>query len=749
MEKKLEVNNLRISFRTDAGKVQAVRDISFNLYKGETLAIVGESGSGKSVTNKAIIGISAPNAIVESGEIIYDGMDLIQIDEEQFHKLRGDKIAMIFQDPLSALDPINRIGMQLTEAMILKNRANRRESRRLFNFTMATLLNAMNDSQYLANNDIDVTDYKKFDLEAADALLSNKRDDSEQAKLNKQKTVDFDTFERHHLKLESAYNNALANAKSGEEETANLIFHIEKQAVDEFGRLSRLIIKNAKKSVHEYVCDESVLALADDFKAAKSQISKEGYSVLIEPLEALNAKFKEGVEKEMPNFFALAYFETFSGEKLPELPVHELNVFLREYLDKNFMLDFIETAKNGILYSHVRSLKLKESVISLLKENRSVYVDGEPNKETYKATAKLLADAVHASIDQLALVKDSKAYTFRSSLFKAIKVYFSAIPNNAKEQKRYDKAMIKYNKIIARGKTPDYKVIPAKIIDLDVARQNIVKIIDKLIASYEKSLARADEFDALKETIATIDFLKEKAQAIAYVVTRMIAKDRAIKLMEEVGIPEPRKRYRQYPFEFSGGMRQRIVIAIALAANPDILICDEPTTALDVTIQAQILELINKIKKERNLSIIFITHDLGVVANMADRIAVMYAGKIVEMGTAEDVFYSPAHPYTWALLSSMPDLDTNEKLEAIPGTPPNMIYPPKGDAFAARNKYAMKIDFELQPPMFKISDTHSAATWLLHPDAPKVDPPKQVTDRIARMKKLAEEKAKKGGANNE
>lgn len=219
--------------------------------------------------------------------------------------------------------------------------------------------------------------------------------------------------------------------------------------------------------------------------------------------------------------------------------------------------------------------------------------------------------------------------------------------------------------------------------------------------------------------------------------------------MEKVGIPEPRKRYRQYPFQFSGGMRQRIVIAIALAANPDILICDEPTTALDVTIQAQILELINKLKKERNLSIIFITHDLGVVANMADRIAVMYAGKIVETGTAEDIFYSPAHPYTWALLSSMPDLDTDEKLEAIPGTPPNMIYPPKGDAFAARNKYAMKIDFELQPPMFEISPTHKAATWLLHPDAPKIDMPKIVADRIERMKNLAKEKAEETENGNE
>ena len=218
-----------------------------------------------------------------------------------------------------------------------------------------------------------------------------------------------------------------------------------------------------------------------------------------------------------------------------------------------------------------------------------------------------------------------------------------------------------------------------------------------------------------------------------------MAKVRALKLLEEVGIPEPSIRYKQYPFEFSGGMRQRIVIAIALAANPDILICDEPTTALDVTIQSQILELINKLKEERHLSVIFITHDLGVVANMADRIAVMYAGKIVEYGTADDVFYDPRHPYTWALLSSMPDLDTKEKLEAIPGTPPNMIFPPKGDAFAARNKYAMEIDFEEQPPMFEISPTHSAATWLLHPDAPKVDPPKIVTDRIRRMKERADE----------
>ncbi len=339
MENILEVKNLQVSFRTAAGRVQAVRDITFSLEKGKTLAIVGESGSGKSVTSRAIMGILAGNAAVEGGEIRYDGKDLLKLTEKQLCNIRGDKIAMIFQDPLSSLNPIVKIGKQITEAMRLKK-----------------------------------------------------------------------------------------------------------------------------------------------------------------------------------------------------------------------------------------------------------------------------------------------------------------------------------------------KMSPAQ------------------------------------------------------------AKQRALQLMKEVGIQNPELRYNQYPFQFSGGMRQRIVIAIALAADPEILICDEPTTALDVSIQAQILELINKLKREHHLSVVFITHDLGVVANVADDIAVMYAGKIVEYGTTDEIFYDPRHPYTWALLSSMPDLDTTEKLDAIGGTPPDMIHPPVGDAFAARNKYAMQIDFEQQPPAFPVTDTHWAATWLLHPDAPKVALPEIITHRIARMR---------------
>lgn len=205
------------------------------------------------------------------------------------------------------------------------------------------------------------------------------------------------------------------------------------------------------------------------------------------------------------------------------------------------------------------------------------------------------------------------------------------------------------------------------------------------------------------------------------------AMKKAIELIDLVGIPFPEKRAKQYPHQFSGGMRQRIVIAIALACNPKILIADEPTTALDVTIQAQILELIKDIQKKTGVAVVFITHDLGVVANMADRVAVMYAGKIIEIGTSDDVFYDPQHPYTWGLLASMPSLDVRENaLYNIPGTPPDLMNPPDGDAFALRNTNALKIDFVAEPPMFKISETHSAATWLLHPLAPKIERPASI-----------------------
>lgn len=211
---------------------------------------------------------------------------------------------------------------------------------------------------------------------------------------------------------------------------------------------------------------------------------------------------------------------------------------------------------------------------------------------------------------------------------------------------------------------------------------------------------------------------------------------RGEELLGEVGIPNPELTMTNYPHQLSGGMRQRVVIAIAISCNPDILICDEPTTALDVTIQAKILELIKTMQKKRNISVIFITHDLGVVAKVADYVCVMYAGKIIERGTAREIYFEPSHPYTWGLLLAMPDLETDDdRLYAIPGTPPNLLKKIVGDAFAPRNVYALNIDFEEEPPTYDITETHKVNTWLKHPEAPKVEMPESLRKKIARMKK--------------
>ena len=547
MSKVLEVKDLRVSFRTNNGNVKAVRGISFDLNQGETLAIVGESGSGKSVTSKSIIGINAANAIIESGEIIYKGEDLLKYSEADFNKVRGNDLTMVFQDPLSSLDPIMKVGKQMTEATLLNNKTRRKNAK---------------------------------------------------AELKKMKKA--------------------------------LAVYMKKAG---FGDAS-LTPGHVAKALE-----------ASDARARSAK-----------------AQVVEAIAKALPVF--------------EQQPLHE---------------------------------------------------------KAARDTAKRLAELVEASIDPLALEKHGSAYTFRTSMNMNLNRYFAGVKNNPKEEKRVARETASRQQ---KQKKNPAKVIPANLIDLELTEKNLCKTLTELMGSYKAELSQPDTKDYQALAAEMLSRLEEMQKEAVTKVTKQEAYDKAIQIMADVGIKEPERRFNQYPHEFSGGMRQRIVIAIAIAANPEILLCDEPTTALDVTIQAQILELINEIKKKRGISVLFITHDLGVVANMADKVAVMYAGKIVEYGTVDDIFYDPRHPYTWALLSSMPSLDTKEKLEAIPGTPPNMIYPPKGDAFAERNRYAMKIDFEREPPFFRVSDTHYAATWLLHPDAPKIDPPKSVTDRIKALKEM-------------
>ena len=725
MDKILEVKNLKISFRTNGGTVKAVRDISFDLERGKTLAIVGESGSGKSVTSKAILGILAGNSIIEGGEILYDGKDLLKIGEDDMYKIRGDKVSMIFQDPLSSLNPIVKIGQQITEAMLLKNKASRREAKLEFNNMLKQLEKNMTEAAQAAG-----------DARAAEV---------------KDMCATFDKFTIEANKLENSYNANAAEAEGLIDTFEDIIFRVEKKQKVDLKALLKDSAKRLSKMADPFYTKGHKEALAD--AAAKvsgcvatvSTLKTESAKLQTMPAEScavlhqVQELLKKTQEQTRPDFFCIGFYAMQNpNEDLQAISVEELNAKADAYLNENFMNKFVEMQEAGVLYAHDCSLEAKHEVLKALAEAKT-YFSGDFEKKAALDFAAKVADKVEGSIDRLEINKDSMAYTFRTSMVSGINKYFHYMKHNPKEEARFAKQTAKRDALVAKGKTVDWKVVPKVVYPLEGLKADLLKVITNLEARTAAQVSSSDKLDAKARCEEINAFMKDKASKVVTVVTREIAKERAIKLMEEVGINEPRMRFYQYPFEFSGGMRQRIVIAIALSADPEILICDEPTTALDVTIQAQILELINRLKVERNLSVIFITHDLGVVANMADDIAVMYAGKIVEHGSAEDIFYDPRHPYTWALLSSMPDLDTKEKLDAIPGTPPNMIYPPVGDAFADRNKYAMQIDFEQQPPMFEISETHRAATWLLHPDAPKVEIPKIITDRIERMK------AKNGG----
>lgn len=578
-EKALEVKNLVVSFRTDNGKVQAVRGVSFDLYKGETLCIVGESGSGKSVTSKAIMGILSPNAMIEGGQILYRGIDLTKASETEFQRIRGRKIGMIFQDPLSSLNPIVKIGKQITETMLINS----------------------------------------------------------------------DMLKRYYDDLIAPELTALMNAKSKKQ---NRIEDAKNRAsLPLNGYESRLFAFGEKKS---------------EIKKKIAEAKKSGgdlSSLKAELLDVQNQEkaYKKENSEHLKNAKKFAKEEIFAAKK--EYSSQEPSL-------KKALSEAEKTAK----------IKTKEHHESLIKERDQKLQQVAQKKEKLSLSG-----------EQQTRIKKLDAEIRKAKILgnaKALLTY--AIP------KRHQRALSEMADAVA---------------PLTKEKEEILK-----------------DFLALeKEENAILDEYQRQVK-----ITKTMAKAKALKVMAEVGIPQPEKRYKQYPFQFSGGMRQRIVIAIALISEPDILICDEPTTALDVTIQAQILELINKLKKDHDMSVIFITHDLGVVANMADRVAVMYAGKICEYGTDKEIFFDPRHPYTWALLASVPDIDSKEKLEAIPGTPPDMIYPPEGDAFALRNRFALGVDFKYEPPFFQISPTHFVASWLEYQDAPEVVPPKIVTERIRR-----------------
>ena len=679
---KLHVEDLAVSFRTNQGLVHAVRGIDFDLYEGETLAIVGESGSGKSVSSRTIMGILASNGFIKSGKIIYEGQDLTKVDEEHFHELRGNKIGMIFQDPMSSLNPIMRIGKQITEGMLLNGKRLKNREKSIYKTQKNIYYELINDEKALKE------DFKQF-------------------KKNYKNEIKFGVKD-----IEKNYENKIKDLKN---QTEFNIFDAKNQI-----KFNKLDIASAKKKLNE---------AQNDAERKSIESKMEEYSNNIENLKNDIVRFKEEYKNKKA--------------ELKEQKANEIKEFIQTKKEERAAVNQrIAEVKNQYSDPQARNEKLAE--VSELHRRQNEFEEKMAELESKIPEAKKAYLDAKKEAKQVVKKEWAEARTKAQEEIQKVKADRESSGGRDKEIQKAEKALSEVLEKKEQLKETYKKDLSEAVTTAEKNRIKKQYEFDMSEIKFQIKKAKEDvkiEKNYFKHKIAEI---KENLNRFKK-VTKQEAKERAIKIMQEVGIPQPEKRFRQYPFQFSGGMRQRIVIAIALTANPDVLICDEPTTALDVTIQAQILELINDLKVERNLSVIFITHDLGVVANMADRIAVMYAGKIVEIGTAEDIFYDPKHPYTWALLSSMPDINTKERLIAIPGTPPNMLFPPKGDAFADRNQYAMKIDFEKQPPMFKVSDTHKAATWLLHKDAPKAEMPEIVKNRINRMLNQSEEGVKANG----
>ena len=671
----LSVKDLRVSFKTDEGLVHAVRGVSFDLYKGETLCIVGESGSGKSVTSKTIMGILSANAVIEEGSVMYQGEDLTMVDESEFHRIRGHKIGMVFQDPLSSLNPIMKVGKQITEAMLIN-------SNRLKNLYDSII--SKEEAAYKNAEAKKRSEYLKADraIEASDENF----DKEIYALVRKEKELAFDLSQK-----ENVLTLLLRQWK------------IEEQKYLQQQKLLEKKQKSQKKDDKQNKDDKQK-------KTEKAKTIKKFSDPVLESKIKEARLIRDTAAKTLDTFSAQAKVKTQELNKKKASEHKRLSVLARERKKK---ADEVYKASAPALK---KALEDKKKVAD---EEVKKY-KAEKTKE-YEEEVKRLSSGKISDEEYNSIIREENA-SYEKDL-EDLKNKQTEEINQLEADYNSKTDQLQKNHASAEDLTEAKK---AYLDSLERSQKKLNQAKAERIKQHEEKLADAKEQHTHEKALekAKLDY---KAK---FRISRAEAKAEALKVMKEVGIPQPEVRFNQYPFEFSGGMRQRIVIAIALTANPEILICDEPTTALDVTIQAQILELINKLKKERHMSIIFISHDLGVVANMADRVAVMYAGKIIEVGTAAEIFYDPRHPYTWALLSSIPDIDSHEKLEAIPGTPPYLLNPPKGDAFAARNKYALAIDFEEEPPFFKISETHYAATWLLDKRAPKTVMPKIVSQRI-------------------
>ena len=715
----LKVKHVDVKFRVRGRVLNAIRDANIDIYDKETLAIVGESGSGKSVLTKTFAGMLDPNGIISHGNVyFYD-------DEISYTEVKLNARNSFFQKHLIKKmeeysyesvghEEYQKILEIEKEIESLKNLSKEEEEK------LEKELKEIDDDINDTFNLIDThkkTSFKNSDLSKEENSQKEKENSEkikelkgEMAALKAKRKALVKEFKATGKKKKREYNHntalknehinqikELSRIRDEKIEKAKQSPLTEEQKKNAFEVANEIILSIGRYPL--YLFYKYFFQLKKSFRVAydlnKDLSTEKQRRRVFEPI-VFRVEYRDVIVKEYSNII-----NVINENIAPEINKEIINA---EVLSNETL---IEQAR--ALHPHLRKSLLRK-ISKYASENG--FEKDIANENVSKIVDLILLEAGQHDSNLVANILGHRLCSWVKAFYESKKQDLSTSQFKSKPRSTLvgyayiDCAKVRYLKDWA--KIRGCKI--ATVFQDPMTSLNPILTIGKQIMLVIQKHQKCSSFEA---------------------------KRRALVMMEKVGIPNPEKRFDDYPFQYSGGMRQRIVIAIALSCQPKILICDEPTTALDVTIQAQIIRLIKKLSKDLGFTTVYITHDLGVVANVADRVAVLYAGQIVELGTVEDIFYDPYHPYTWALLSSMPQLgQRGEELFSIPGTPPSLYSKIVGDAFAPRSSYAMAIDFVKEPPMFEINDHHWAKTWLLDPRAPKVNKPEKICNLHEKMVKI-------------
>lgn len=702
----LKLKHVDVKFNVRGRTLNAIRDANLEINEGETLAIVGESGSGKSVLTKTFAGMLDSNGFISHGNIYFydDSLSQTRVYLDWANRILYDKCIRMLNlysyeecafkeyEQLVELEESEREASVMGEGKKAEFEAALKQCEDDYNDALNVYMSISRGHKNKARRDEAKAKVKLAEKAKKEELLRQKQAHKAAKAAYKADVEARTAYAQKKAELDEARAKLIAESKAK---------GLTKETIERNERIAKEIVL----SVGRY-------AWASKFRYAQQLLHR--YAEFMRLGKDLTTE-KQNRRVFEPVLFRVEYRSSGMVE------THKLKIYIDEVFSYYLKQDVVE---DELLHNE-----------SLLDQARGLHP--HMRKHCIRKLKKAITEAGLNEVENAAKLAD-------------LIILKASETDSLLKSWRICNVLLGYACDVYKSKKTRFESkVKSKMVEaLDgYAFVDCAKV--RYLKDWEQIRGRRIA-TVFQDPMTSLDPILTIGKQIMMVIQKhqhcstFEAKRRALQMMDKVGIPDPEKRFDDYPFQYSGGMRQRIVIAIALSCQPKILICDEPTTALDVTIQAQILELIKKLSKDLGFTTVYITHDLGVVANVADRVAVLYGGQIVELGTVEDIFFDPRHPYTWALLSSMPQLATAGKdLFCINGTPPSLYTKIKGDAFAPRNEYAMAIDFVKEPPMFQISKTHFAKTWLLDPRAPKIEKPEIIQnlhEKMMAIYKIEEEK---------